>query len=400
MFWEKLLRFLRGYVEFRAVGGFPERFINLCAANKISVQEIRMFGDTILGSCGIKDYSKIRTVAKKSGMKVRMLKKTGLPFFIRQNRMRSGIIVGLFLMIIITSFLSERIWVINVSGNEKIPAEDIVASFDSMGIKTGIKKDSINSKEKANEALGKIDGLMWCAVNVDGCKIGIEVKEQVEKKIEEKDETPSNIIASKSGQIKVIECFTGTPVAENGSAVEKGDVIVSGAVINKDESVSFYKASANVIAMTKNTVNASASSAQKMRVYMKVKNKYFVSFFSLKFPVNFIFEPQENFSVSAGENFLSAGDNKLPLGLTTERYASFEKRNVKLSRACMKLMCGEKYFREIDESFDEIQIDNVISEITEDEKSFSVSSVFECTENIGELQKMNLHIETEENSTR
>ena len=184
MFWERLLRFLKGYVEFRAVGGFPERFINLCAANRISVQEIKMFGDTILGVCGIKDYARIRMVAKKSGMKVHILKKTGLPFFVRKNRMRSGIIVGFFLSVLITSFLSGRIWVINVSGNEKMPAEEILSCFEDMGIKTGMKKTSIVPKEKAFEALEKIDGLMWCAVNVDGCKIGIEIKEQIEKEIE------------------------------------------------------------------------------------------------------------------------------------------------------------------------------------------------------------------------
>lgn len=400
MFWEKLLRFLKGYVEFRAVGGFPERFINLCVANRISVQEIKMFGETILGVCGIKDYARIRMVAKKSGMKVRILKKTGLPFFIRKNRMRSGIIVGLFLMIIITFFLSGRIWVINVSGNEKMPAEEIISYFEGMGIKTGMKKSSINPKEKAFEALGKIDGLMWCAVNVDGCKIGIEVKEQIKKEIEEKDETPSNIIASKSGQIKVIECFTGTPVAESGSAVEKGDIVVSGAVINKDESVSFYKASANVIARTKNTVSATVNSVQKMRVYTKVKNRYFVNFFSLKFPVNFMIGPKGDSSFSSDENFLSAGKTKLPVGITTHRYSVFENRNVNLDKKCMKLMCMEKYFREIDEKFDEIQIDSMSSEIAEDEKSVCITSAFECTENIAELRKMDIIIETEENSTQ
>ncbi len=397
MFWERLLRFINGYVEFRAVGGFPERFINLCAANKINVQEIKMFGETILGVCGTKDYARIRTVAKKSGMKVRMLKKSGLPFFIRKNRMRSGIVAGLFLIVLITSFLSGRIWVINVSGNEKIPSEDILNYFEDMGIKTGVRKSSINPKEKAFEALGKINGLMWCAVNVDGCKIGIEVKEQVEKEVEEKDDTPSNIVASKSGQIKVIECFTGTPVAERGSAVEKGDVIVSGAVINKDESVSFYKANANVIAKTKNTVRTTVDSEQKMRVYTGVRKKCFIHFFSLRFPVNILIGQKENYSFSTGEKFLSAGENKLPVGIETEKYAFFENRKVRLDKTCMRLMCAEQYFRKIDGDFDEIQTDSITSEIKEEEKSISITSDFECTENIAKLQKMDIVTETVHN---
>ena len=46
MFLIDLFRFLAGYVLFCAVGGFPERFINLCTAGKIPVWDICPKGDT------------------------------------------------------------------------------------------------------------------------------------------------------------------------------------------------------------------------------------------------------------------------------------------------------------------------------------------------------------------
>ena len=178
MFWEKILRYLAGYVKFRAVGGFPERFINLCASNRISVREIRMSEETITGICGVSDYVKIRAVAKKSGMRVGMVSKKGLPFFIRRNRKRKGLAAGFVLMIIITFFLSGRIWVINVSGNEKIPSEDLACAFEELGVKIGEKKSAIDSKALALEAADSVEGIMWCAVNLDGCKAEIEIREE------------------------------------------------------------------------------------------------------------------------------------------------------------------------------------------------------------------------------
>lgn len=40
MLFIKLIRFLCGYVRFRAKGGFPERFINLCSKENIPLWDI------------------------------------------------------------------------------------------------------------------------------------------------------------------------------------------------------------------------------------------------------------------------------------------------------------------------------------------------------------------------
>ncbi len=401
MFWENFLNFLKGYVDFRAEGGFPERFINLCSATGADIKNVKMFRETINGSCSIKSYRKIRKIAKKSGVKVRITGKHGMPFFVHRNRKRIGIILGFIFMIIVTSFLSDRIWVVSVKGNEQIPAEEIVNSFYDLGVKTGVRKDSLNPKEIARTALTQVDGLMWDAVNINGCKVTIEIKEQVKKDIvPEDDNIPSNIVASNSGQVTRIENFVGTAVVEVGSAVEKGDIIVSGAVINKDESVSFYKAEANVIAKTKNSVSVMIPSVQDMRVYGRDRSRVFVTFFPLRFPVNFVTEPKGTFDFSVSENFLSSSGEKLPVGITKERYVPYEDKKVKISPVALKLMCAEKYFREIDENYDKTEITKTSSK-KEFHKDYAViESIFQCVENIAESKVMDLKTEGNQNNAQ
>ncbi len=396
MFFDRLLNFLKGFVVFSARGGFPERFINLCWANNIEIKNIRTYKETITALCDIKFYRKIRHVAKKSGMKVRIIKKTGLPFWLHKKRKRIGILYGIVFFALMTYFLSGFVWCVDVSGNKDIPEEDILASFASCGVKTGIKKDIPAAKEISRQVLSKNDSLMWAAVNIDGCKITIEVKEMASPQTESTEQTPSNIVAEKSGQITLIENFVGTSLTEVGSAVEKGDILVSGAVTNKDETVNFYKAQANVIAKTKNTVSSRVDIKREMRVYGRVKNKNYVSFFGVVFPVNFVLGKGENYTFSRGEKFLSVRGIKLPAGIITERFSFYKKENVVLNENAAKLISAEEYFRNIDETLDAVTIEDAVHTVKKGKDFYEITSVFRCIENIGVRKNMDIRFENED----
>lgn len=395
MFIDKTVELIKGYVEIEATGGFPERFINLCSHNKINIQDVKMCDNKMSAVTDIKSYYKIRMVAKKSGMKVHIIKKHGLPFWMQRNRKRVGIVFGFVFLLVMTFFLSGRIWSVNVVGNKNISEENIINVFEELGVKTGIKNENLNPKEISRNALKKMDDLMWNAVNVKGCKATIEVKERIEKNIEQEDNTPSNIVASDSGQIVLIENFLGTIVVDRGSAVEKGDIIVTGAVTNKDNTVSFYKADANVFAETKNIISAKMPLKNDMRVYTNVKKRYFVDFFGVVFPVNFVFTPKDDYDFSTGEDYLSSADVKLPVGLITQRYALYNLKKVKLTKQAAKLMAGEKYFKTFDEKLNEVKIQKIQSEITCESETWEVRSVSECIESIGVSEKMDINIEND-----
>ena len=72
MFLIRLFRFLSGYVVFSGKGGFPERFINLCSMNGISLWDAKSSSGTLHAKTSIKGYKRLRPCAKKSGMKIRI----------------------------------------------------------------------------------------------------------------------------------------------------------------------------------------------------------------------------------------------------------------------------------------------------------------------------------------
>ena len=82
------LRFISGYVGFTARGGFAERFLNLCRLNKIILWDLKNNGGVISACTDFSSYKKIRSVARKSGMTVRIKRKYGLPFFLENHKRR------------------------------------------------------------------------------------------------------------------------------------------------------------------------------------------------------------------------------------------------------------------------------------------------------------------------
>ena len=104
-------------------------------------------------------------------------------------------------------------------------------------------------------------------------------------------------------------------------------------------------------------------------------------------PVYFSVYKGENSDFYRDENFLSSGDVKLPLGIITERRAVFDKEKIRLKPSAVKLICVEKYFREIDGSFDEREIKESETEIKQDETFCLIKTDFRWIENIDEIEK-------------
>ena len=78
----RFFRWILGSVSFSAEGGFPERFINLMEKNGIPAQYLNPTPVGFTGAVRPGQYHKLRPIARKSGMRIRMKSKSGLPFVV------------------------------------------------------------------------------------------------------------------------------------------------------------------------------------------------------------------------------------------------------------------------------------------------------------------------------
>ena len=125
----KLLRLLFGYIEFQATDGFPERFLNLCNINGITLWNVQNDGVKVEACTPIKAYKNIRKPAHKSGMKVKIIRKRGLPFFAKYNKARVGVLVGGVVSVVLLFLSSCVLWDVEVTGNTKMKSEQLLESL-------------------------------------------------------------------------------------------------------------------------------------------------------------------------------------------------------------------------------------------------------------------------------
>ena len=89
-----LMHSLQGTVQLEMKGFSPERFLNLCSLNGIEIWDLVYEDGRCRLSMRLPDFWKIRAFARKSGVRVKVTKRSGLPFFLEKNRKREFYLLG------------------------------------------------------------------------------------------------------------------------------------------------------------------------------------------------------------------------------------------------------------------------------------------------------------------
>ena len=152
LFVKTLLNYATGYVNIRVEGFFVERFINMCISKKILLMNIKREKSTIMyADVGIRDYKKLRQIAKKTKSKIKIQSKRGIPFIAHKYRKRKIFLVLFLVIVVFLAVSSNYIWNIEVTGNTSISTQEILQSLEESGLITGISKNDINTNDIINK---------------------------------------------------------------------------------------------------------------------------------------------------------------------------------------------------------------------------------------------------------
>ena len=112
-----VLNFLNGYVRIRVTGDCCDRFLNLCAYHQLWLWDLIPNQNGYIVCMRRKDFKMLRAIVRKSHVKVQIIEKNGLPFFIRRYKRRRGVILGGLAACFLLFWLSVHIWNISIEGN-------------------------------------------------------------------------------------------------------------------------------------------------------------------------------------------------------------------------------------------------------------------------------------------
>lgn len=326
-----LLRYLKGFLKISVSGENFERILNISAINRISIWKSRLVKNGLITCISVDDFKKLRPLLRHSKCRIHILKKTGLPFKINKSKNRIGVYIGLILMISTILFLQNKIWVIEVSGNKNINREEIINCCKKIGITEGISKDKINSKRDRERLMLICDGLAWASLNIEGSVLNVNVTE-VDKV--DKSNMPSNLKANFDGIIKKINVTSGNCVVKIDDAVKKGDILVSGIIDNKNETV-FTKSQGSVFAETNRVFSVyEPYTTEKILKTSQKKEKKVLEILSIKLPL-YLGNESKPYISSTEIIYPKVFGKKIPIKLYEKEFIFTEK--VKITRTEDKL---------------------------------------------------------------
>ena len=222
MFIKILYNYIIGYVNIQVEGFYIERFINICISKNILMWSINRKKSSIINAnMAIKDFRKIKDIARKTKCKVKIRQKKGLPFLFERYKKRKIFVAFLMFVGLLLFISSNFIWNIEIKGLNTIHENEIITLIEENGLKIGCYKKKLDTKKIINEIRLNRNDVAWVGIDIKGTNAIIEIVE-ADKKPDIIDENDfCNIIANKDGIITKINVQNGTAKVKVGDMVTK-----------------------------------------------------------------------------------------------------------------------------------------------------------------------------------
>jgi len=391
---EKIIGFLRGYVEICAEGFFCERFLNICMRREIYLWQVRRRGTNRISACiSIRGFHELRQIARKTKTHIKIVKRHGLPFILHRYRHRKTAVAGVFLFFAVLWYLTTHIVGISITGNERIPTEEIEKNLKSFGVYRGAAVSKIDSHLVKNQMMVSLDDLSWIGVSIKGSKAYIEVKERLDTEVLTDKDVPCDIIAKKDGIISLLEVKEGQTVVKVNQLVEKGDLLVSGVVDSEKVGLRYVHSFGEVFADTTYKKTEEYSFEYIEKIYSGAeKNRYSIMAFGKE--INFFNAKKEPFSRYDKEESLkeySAPFSFVPgFGIKKQTFREYspkiKERTLDETLTLAQNELSQKLDEEVGDNVEILDKKVTYREVTP--KRISVTVEYLCREDIGEQRKI------------
>ena len=368
----KLFRLLSGFVIFRASGGFPERFLNLCRAEHIPIWRLRSGSEGLTARTAAADYKRLRPVAAKAGMRLELLRKRGAPFALRQLRGRQGLLIGAGCVCLLLCLLHGRIWSIELQNATAVPSAEILAAFAQAGVRTGARMAALDEGTVERAAVLQLPRIQWVNINFGGCAAVIDVREAKPDAIEDNTNAPANLVAARDGTILLMQPFRGTAAVRRGLPVLKGELLISGMTENKDGTTRFCRAAGYVTAQTRRRCTAAQPKHAALKMQTGMRRRARPQVFSLAMPA-----PRGGGFCEVSAPVIRGVT--LPFGLRTYTQRTVADVEYSPTPQEAQLLCALTFFDRCCEDFRWLTVEDAQIRADAD----GLHGDFLCTENIG-----------------
>lgn len=392
MIFKIILSYIMGYLKISVEGYYIERFINICKNKNITIWNLKRNKNILLTfNIRIKEFREMCKIAKKTNCKVKIISKNGLPFLLHRYKKRKIFIFLLLIMICFIWISSMFVWNVDIIEENNQELVDIRSDIEEAGLKNGVLKQKVNTKEIINKLRLKRNDIAWIGIEMKGTNAIVKlVKADNKPDIIDTNEY-CNVVSDKTGIITKISAQNGTANVKAGDTVKIGDVLINGWMEGKYTGLRYVHAKGEIEAKVWYTKKKKIPyTLTQTRETGNIQEKYFLKINNLK--INFskkyskfkIYDTIENDS-----KFRIFSDFYLPISIVKTTYKEMEEYTKKYTIEEAKNLGIEELQKELDEEIKyKEKIVNKNINTYECKDGVEVYVTYEVLENIGTNEKI------------
>jgi len=392
MFIKIMLSYVLGYLKLSVEGYYIERFINICKNNKITIWNLKRNKEIELYlNVRISEFKKICEIAKKTKCKIKIKNKKGIPFLLHKYKKRKIFLILLILITCFIGFSSNFVWNVEIKEENGQKLENIEKDIENAGLKTGILKSKVKTKEIINNIRLQRKDVAWIGIELKGTNAIVKLVKADEKPEIIDENEYCSIISNKSGIITKISAQTGTANVKVGDIVKENDVLINGWMEGKFTGIRYVHAKGDVEAKvwhTKhkkilyNTTQTIETGNTEKKYEMKINN-FKINFYKnlSKFKIYDTIETENKFKIFS--------DFYLPISFVKKINKEQEKAQKKYSLEEAKTVGIKELQEELDKEIENKE--NIVNKninTYEQEDGVDIYVTYEVLENIGTNEKI------------
>lgn len=265
---------MRATVRIDVKGNAKERYLNMCRARHFPVWDVTSDkkNDVITMCMNREDFLESKSAIRKTGVKVSVKEKSGLPFLLKKINKRRVFVAGALLGVLFLFMMMRSIWAFQFEGTKRITDEQIVDYLESRGITIGTPIRKLNYEELEQGLREQFPEITWASVSQRGTTLIIQIREREYTESLQRYDDRTDIVADVDGVIVSMIVKEGVPYVQKGDVISAGDILVGGAVPIYDENSEisgyhYYHAQADIVVETSQCYTDTLSLSYEKKVY-------------------------------------------------------------------------------------------------------------------------------------
>ncbi len=291
-----LIDIIKGSYTVRAEGRFPERILNIASTGGIYIRNVIYEKAGALTFCVSRKGAKKLLCTEIEGIRLSVIKKSGITVFFSRYKKRFALIMLPFLFASVTGVLSLFIWRVEITGGDERLVRQVEKVIKENGVYVGALKSGIDKYDTKRKAIMSVDELSWLWVDIRGTTANVKIHKRDLTPSTIKIDEPSDVISTYTGVIEKMKVYCGIQLFKEGMTVEKGQVVVSGTLRSENENIpTYYRHAASDITVR---INETKTVVIPKKTVVKIPTGRKKNVFCVNFKKNKI-----NFSLNSGISY-------------------------------------------------------------------------------------------------